>query len=339
MTTLPLLFVHGFKGATLIDTSTNSLEWLTAAKALGLGRPPRIALPLEWDATGTRQASDSVRPGEPIWRVSGIYSVYAPLLAWGKRRGGLAAFCYDWRRDLFEAADALLATLRSLPAPPQVVAHSMGGLVASAALARAGSAAEAERLVHSVVFAGTPFLPSTAFLEDMTPGAPLHLAYLDSPTTFTFPSVLSLFPVEGDLGDAQMWVDRRLGLFSMAPEPSSPERLLHLRNGLGCGRRFRDLLATPLQQRIAVPVAVLASSVHPTPSGPDIRTPPRSVAEWRAVPKEPGDGRVGFESATHLPPFFASEPRMYTTHKTHGDLLSDTALVEKVLLELAAQRQ
>lgn len=61
-------------------------------------------------------------------------------------------FCYDWRRDILDVGDELAAAICHSGRPAMLVAHSLGGLVARAALRN--SAADA--MIERVVQLGTP---------------------------------------------------------------------------------------------------------------------------------------------------------------------------------------
>lgn len=84
-------------------------------------------------------------------------------------------FSYDWRRDIWETSDALIAFVRSVSAlynnsKVQIIAHSNGGLQTMILLNRAPG------LAHSVVFAGTPFRGSYGNLQGYGGGETLGLA-------------------------------------------------------------------------------------------------------------------------------------------------------------------
>lgn len=83
---------------------------------------------------------------------------------------------YDWRGDLRALGAALAARLRAWPRPVQVVAHSMGGLLARAALP-ACDAAQLQR----VVLLGVPNAGAPAALQALRGSYPVvrRLAALD----------------------------------------------------------------------------------------------------------------------------------------------------------------
>lgn len=125
---------------------------------------------------------------------------------------------YDWRADIASAGAALAARLRAHPAREiMLVAHSMGGLLARAALAQPGL-----QRVRRLVTLGTPHQGTLAAVQALRATYPTvrRLAALDplhSAETLTeqvfrsFPSLYDLLPAEGALGE--------LDLFSAASWP------------------------------------------------------------------------------------------------------------------------
>src|SRR4051794_29128103 len=72
----PLVFIHGIKGATLVDGAGES-HWLTPWQVLNIGTKP-LALPLQWN--GDTQAGDDLRPGRIMERLRVIpWLLEAPL--------------------------------------------------------------------------------------------------------------------------------------------------------------------------------------------------------------------------------------------------------------------
>lgn len=126
---------------------------------------------------------------------------------------------YDWRRSVVDLGREFAATVARDPAPHvRVVAHSMGGLVARAALALPGS----ER-IERLVMLGTPNSGSFAPVQALrgTYAVVRKLAMLDqfhSAETLanevysTFPGLYELLPAEGttgiDLFDAAAWPEK-----------------------------------------------------------------------------------------------------------------------------------
>jgi pimeloyl-ACP methyl ester carboxylesterase len=133
--------------------------------------------------------------------------------------GGFDVSCvdYDWRLGLEVLGKQLAQRIEAEPhAHVHLVAHSMGGLVARAAMSQ-----PARRRVRRVILLGTPNEGSFAGVQAMRGTYPVvrKLARLDSRTTAeelagevfnTFPSLYHLLPVAAhtqplDLFDAENW--------------------------------------------------------------------------------------------------------------------------------------
>lgn len=158
-----------------------------------------------------------LRPHSPIRPMGVLLYSYLAL----KLRLKIAGFApqfhdYDWRRGVGELGTALAERLVRDPAPRvHLVAHSMGGLVARAALSLPGT----ERVARLVML-GTPNLGSYSPVLALrgTYSVVRKLAALDlvhSAETLAsevfggFPSLYDMLPAEGvsalDLFDAQVW--------------------------------------------------------------------------------------------------------------------------------------
>ena len=336
----PLVFIHGIKGSVLID-ARGGVNWFTAWQALGL-TAPELSLPLRW--TGDIQQRDGMSATTPLDTVA-WHDVYAPFLKWAVASGRpFHPFAYDWRRDNLETTDAFVKFLGKVSresdgAKVQVVAHSMGGLIALAAVHRQ------PELFHSVLFAGVPFGPSISFLEDMHAGTAngFNSRILSPQVLFTFPSIYTLFPddpkesglvetngtpIVHDWFSAEDWERQRLGIFSNPGTSATPEQRAYLRTALEHARRFRNELKyrDPFSYP---PIWVLAGDMHPTLSTV-IHNGPKSVKGWdfSTATKNPGDNRVEFKRA--VPPA-GIRHSVFKSMRQHEDLLSETKQVESIL--------
>eukprot|EP00727_Mastigamoeba_balamuthi_P010869 m51a1_g6404 hypothetical protein (382) ;mRNA; r:238532-239745 len=350
----PVVFVHGFQGGRLRGPSGDE-RWLSSLHLLGLV-PVRLALPLwscPYDPDDSRapQATDGVLPCGPLESVSPLRPVYSRALAWladAARRSGreLIAFAYDWRRELDEAAAALLKALRALGSGrAHVVAHSMGGLVVLRAM-REDPAAFA-----SVLFAGAPFAPFTMPVVKMTPGTPQRgrSALLDVDTLFTFPSNYHFLPLppgssEGVVDEAAQsdgngeeqevrwydpaeWARRKIGLFRTAQ--ATPERVEHVRRCLNAARRFRERVDGPFTQDELRKLPPLAAVV-----GVGVDTPSLRCLEPDGTPvmeTVDGDGHIPAKCA--VPPSGVN-CSVYKLTCAHAEVLDDGDYLEPILLSL-----
>ena len=342
MAPTPLLFLHGLKGSVLRD-ARGAFAWLTRSQIAGLDRR-RLALPLEWQ--GDVQARDDLRATEALRGVSIIPGLLEPDVygAWLEGAGSWSRpfeeLAYDWRRDLHEAAEATEARLDQLRQrhglPAQVVAHSMGGLVALSVLNRRPD------LFAGAVFCGSPIGGGVGFLEDMHCGPPVGLnsRVLDVRTLFSFPSVYTFFPENGDglvardgsplamnFFDAADWARLRLGLFALETVDSG--RQAWLQKTLDRARSYRRLLsARPIAYP---PVTVIASQSRPT-LDTAMQGGPKSIRGWdfRSRPRVLGDARVRYVSAL-VPDGIPSRVRL--SPREHSEILNDVDLVRDALEE------
>jgi hypothetical protein len=166
------------------------------------------------------------------------------------RAHGFAAelYDYDWRLSIAQLGAALAERLRAAGARVAIVAHSLGGLVARAALALPGAGK-----VERVVFLGTPHRGSFAAVQALRGTYAVvrkvaRLAVRDSAESLaqevfsTFPSLYDLLPAgdEGggaDLLDASAWP-------ASAPQPR--------RELMQAARAARAQLAPPDERFLSI---------------------------------------------------------------------------------------
>lgn len=256
---VPLVFLHGMKGSHL--SSPMSRQWISLSGLLNL--PPKpdhdpsrdLSLPMRYN--DMVQVSGDLKPDglvNFIVDVNGylqflpfyghISCVLNDLDAAYKTRTKpqdnitscttrpTACFVYDWRRDLLELSDAFHRfCCESFPdRPVQVLAHSMGGLIALSAMRR-----YPEKYRPGAVMAGVPFGTGIQYLQD------LHLGYFTElgrcrqflpESQFTFSSHWCFFPTSSEtLGDAFVDVTHMPEITFEANVPSIGKNL---------GKEFRE---------------------------------------------------------------------------------------------------
>lgn len=117
---------------------------------LGLPRPPPQPPDLLWLDPQDVVAGRLTRLGDPQAPLVTLGALPFSYLALQLRLQAagyeVVVHDYDWRGDLRALAATLVARLRAWPRPVQVIAHSMGGLLARAALPACGRA-QLQRLV------------------------------------------------------------------------------------------------------------------------------------------------------------------------------------------------
>jgi pimeloyl-ACP methyl ester carboxylesterase len=149
----------------------------------------------------------------PFWTIHCYDDLLAYLRALGFRDGQtLFPFAYDWRQSNYETAQRFDVFVQEQPALRDgqfdVVAHSMGGIVAKVWMLEYGGA----RRVHKAIYLGTPFHGSMNSLGTLTEGWGSFLNYIVGGidtirnTILSFPAVYELFPSYARscrLGDAR----------------------------------------------------------------------------------------------------------------------------------------
>lgn len=173
----PLILVPGLMGSRLCrddpaHPSEPRVVWGTLAALLEF---PNIRLP--------KSGEDDIRPCGLVREIAVLGPIkqhyYGPVVAHleqlGYREGAdLHVFDYDWRRSVFDNAQALDAFVRTRVGEGQVdiLAHSMGALVARVYTIRYG-----QERVARLISAGAPFLGAAKVLQTVEKGwGPLNLA-------------------------------------------------------------------------------------------------------------------------------------------------------------------
>lgn len=290
-----------------------------------LGRPRGHGLPNDilWldpiDIAVGRLREIVLRPHSPVRAMGAILYHFLKL----KLRLVIAGFSprlfdYDWRRSVIDLGRELAAEVAQDASPRvHVVAHSMGGLVARAALALPG----AER-IERLVMLGTPNAGSFAPVQALrgTYAVVRKLAALDQMHTAetlasevysTFPGLYELLPAEGttaiDLFDAGSWPAR-------GPRPD-PALLAAARSSL------RGL--APADSRMAL----IAGYGRPTVTGVQ-----RSGSGFEYFVTRNGDGTVPL-SLAELP----GVPTWYI-REGHSELTTNDVVASAVIDLLRAWR-
>ena len=283
-----------------------------------LGRPRGHGLPRDilWldpiDIAIGRLREIVMRPHTPVQAMGVILFHFLKL----KLRLAIAGFsprlfAYDWRRSVVEAGRAFAAEVARDASPRiHVVAHSMGGLVARAALALPG-----QERIERLVMLGTPNSGSFAPVQALrgTYAVVRKLAALDqvhsaetlaSEVYSTFPGLYELLPAEGttalDLFDPSAWP-------ATGPRPD-PALLAAARSSL------RGL--APGDERMVL----IAGHARPTVTG--VR---RAGAEFEYVVTRDGDGTVPLALAG-LPGV-----RTYYAREGHSELTTNGTIASAVI--------
>jgi len=224
---------------------------------------------------------------------------------------------YDWRRSILDAGHELGERLAADPAPAiHVVAHSMGGLVARAALRHAGGA----RIARLITVA-TPHRGALAPLQALRGTYPVvrRLAALDlrhdagqlaHEVFSTFPSLYEMLPPAGAMGELDLFDPSSWPAGQPAPDPD----LLRAARALTAG-------LAPLDARCVAIVGVGQRTVIGVE---------REQEEFRYAVSGAGDGTVPASSAA------ATGIDHYYFRCEHSEL-TRSGTVARALLDLIAR--
>ena len=325
----PVIFIHGFIGSKLRNDRTSESVWGRFANAITRSQTDSLDLPIA--SAEFSQNRDHLVPYALYESVAGV-KFYGAMLDALQHTGGYKmgdirdprpgdtgfVYVYDWRRDNVEAAEGLAEAIHRvrtrLNAPQlrfDIVAHSMGGLVALYYLMYGGVDVVSDGLEHEVTWAGASTLGRVVLLGTPLEGTMASFRVLNtgfsrsmSPESlFTMPAIYQLLPPPGapvfvdpdgkpldiDLYDAREWVKHRWSVFDGRGEGEEragtpacdrvrEERVRFLQRALDRARCFRAALTRGGAQESPVPVNVFGSDCVPTLQ--------------RAVVKETGAGPV-----------------------------------------------
>ena len=328
----PLVLVPGLLGSRLCrsnpaDPSQTEVVWGT------LGALPQFpSIQLSHD----KGVTDSIKPCGILREIVylGLFTqdVYTPIIRHLEKIGyredrDLFIFDYDWRRSVFHNAAALDRFVRDKVPQGRVdiLAHSMGGLVARVYTMQTGGAERVARLFS----AGAPFYGSVKVFQTMEKGwGPLNAAMggLDGfrRTMLSFPSVFELMPRYNGCCDAgklvafnaasgTAWKDLGWEGVDPATMPDLPKTFARV-------RMIESLIATPLP--IGVDDILLL--------GVDQRTPNRAGFEKngdsssvRVQTTWAGDATVTRDSA-----MIDRATQHPTSFSSHERILNDTQIQE-----------
>ena len=221
---VPLIFVHGMKGThlSLKDDTTKRRRraWLEPTALLNF--PPKpdgyhqrdLSLPLTYSSEcGTIQDHgnlevdglvDHIIEAGPIGDFFPFYGHVSQYLAdlQETRKRPTRSFLYDWRRSLPEISqDFHTFCENEFPDQPvQILAHSMGGLVAFEPMRK-----HPEKYSAGATLVGVPFGTGIQYFQDLHRGYYTELGrnrQFTPPSQFSMSSHWSFFPLtQEDLGD------------------------------------------------------------------------------------------------------------------------------------------
>jgi pimeloyl-ACP methyl ester carboxylesterase len=200
-----IIFIPGFKGSFLADQQTKKRTWITLFQALWSNASLTIDhQPMKADKIKEDGIFDSISIIPGILKVD----IYGGFLQHLKKNlpSHFQVFCfsYDWRKSCVETAQFLDTFIKNHQVNSFVIllAHSMGGLIASYYLRYGNKGLESKenwqgtKFVSKVVFSGVPFRGCPRVFLDVHQGVRtlLNTSLLSSEAMFSFPSSYELLP-------------------------------------------------------------------------------------------------------------------------------------------------
>lgn len=237
----PVIFIPGLLGSELINPGTGQKVWFKTRRV----KTDDLRLPIGPDLPANRDAlvpGDVLRNAKPL--VFPRQDVYGGLLAFLKTSGGyreaswdsppstgdrdtLYVFAYDWRRDLVESSQILVEKIEKLKQKLgrpdlkfDIVAHSMGGLIARYAAMYGAADLPADNVKPVPTWVGTRFIDRIILIAPPNEGAvrslkalvngfnlvgiPIKVPFvrlqrLSKFDIFTIPTAFELLPAPGTL--------------------------------------------------------------------------------------------------------------------------------------------
>jgi pimeloyl-ACP methyl ester carboxylesterase len=285
------ILVPGYYGSRLVQSTDGKLIWISATQALFGSQP--LTLPIEGlglpDTVDLRADGilDHVQVVPLLYAVDGYGSILKAIQDQSDGHSTVVALSYDWRDDLLRTVRTLDGTIRRLRAEGatdiQVVAHSMGGLIAAYYL-RYGVQEPDEAVetwagaaqVDRVVLAGVPFKGTMIAFRNSQYGVKIGLnrTLLQPIAVSSFPATYyllpaqeqdvlltpDLVPIAGGVRDANNWMTQRWGLLNPSglPNDIASRRQAYTTTWLARTQTFSNLLLAPSQTSDPSPVSVLS---------------------------------------------------------------------------------
>ncbi len=274
---LPLVGIHGLMGSKIVDPRSGRKLWGRVKELLSTTADMRLALPVE-----PGEKTDLVAVGS-IKKVGGV-EVYEGIVQTLTQDGGYTQakepgpvpgapffpFAYDWRLSCVENArrlsvfiDAIAERCHDPSIKVDIVAHSMGGLIARYYILYGGKEVRGEvppiptdagaAHVRKLIMLGTPNMGAASSLLALIDGGRVGMARIPSDLIATMPSMIELMPspsdqvlftaagepVPLDIYDVKTWERQRWGIF----DPAKRDGILRRYVGLHAGESEEEARA------------------------------------------------------------------------------------------------
>lgn len=275
-----VIVIPGYYGTRLTNETKGDLIFISLGQALFGSQPLTLPIPgLQLEGALNLAPSsilDEVSVIPLLYSINVYRSLLDQLYHSNNKSRQVIPFAYDWRRDLMEAVrdlDRLIHRLKDEGKTEiSIVAHSMGGLIASYYL-RYGTQAidtaienwEGAESLTCVVLAGVPYLGVMHSLRNMNFGVTVGLnsSLLSAEAYSSFPSSYYTLPISesdellspegeplrGKIRNAAQWRQAKWGLLNTRQTISKEilqRRASYTSLWLRRSERFLKLLQTPL---------------------------------------------------------------------------------------------
>ncbi|MCK1626563.1 alpha/beta fold hydrolase [Bradyrhizobium sp. 160] len=211
----PVIVVPGILGSKLCERASGKVVWGTK---WSLSNFSDLALPFNYDPTNLKHLSCGLIEGIDLlgpWQIHQYDDLLKTLAGLGYQNGKtLFVFDYDWRLSNRQSARQLDEFIQKYVPSGKVdiIAHSMGGLIAKVWLAEFGGNSR----ISWLVTLGTPFLGSASTFKTLDDGwgfwanLAAHGLGTVRETAMTFPSLYEMLPAYA----------RCCGFQSSGPQPT-----------------------------------------------------------------------------------------------------------------------
>jgi pimeloyl-ACP methyl ester carboxylesterase len=306
----PAIFIPGILGSVL--EKEGRVLW---GEQQSLFTFSELALPLNERTDSYKSSIKATRAINNIailgaFKIHQYDSLYATLGEIGYIEGSnLFSFPYDWRQSNFESAAALSQFIEAIPALDgefDIIAHSMGGLVARIYIKEH----DKKRRVRTVFNLAVPFQGSLSSLDTLENGwGRLATTIVGGSSAIrevvlSFPSIYELLPrysgcciygvpgrgQEFDALSEEFWGTYK----NLPPAFKDPSGIQYIFKQLKSARRLQELVASPIPTHIVE--RSVAGDLRDTPSRVYVEPNTGVMGPWQ---KERGDGTVVLVSAAN----------------------------------------
>ncbi len=200
----PVIIIPGVTGTRLLENYGDGNEIWPSVTKLALSIPDNFLDVLALNPDGTERSEFSIKTGDIIREAAGMHvfdNMIADLEAKGYKEGvDLFVFPYDWRYSTARSAEELSQKIDQIlldngKEKVDIIAHSMGGIVAKKYIADNG-----KDKIDKLIFLGTPHLGSPKAFKALEWGDGMDFSYhaLNSSEiksiSQNFPSMFELLP-------------------------------------------------------------------------------------------------------------------------------------------------